>query len=155
MRGRERLLQTDTCCWLAGISHRSCTTGWVTQHLSLFICTESLSCSVVSDSLLTQWTTASQAPVWDSPGNSTGVGCLPLLQRIFLIQGWNPCLPRCGQILSYPSRQGSPFICDTGVKTPAEGPQHCGCRLCQRFRDICVELASGVVGVGHHPGEDV
>ena len=29
---------------------------------------------------------------WDSPGKITGVGCLFLLQRIFLTQGLNPCL---------------------------------------------------------------
>ena len=29
---------------------------------------------------------------WDSPGKNSGVGCHALLQRIFLIQGSNPCL---------------------------------------------------------------
>ena len=29
---------------------------------------------------------------WDSPGKNTGVGCHALLQGIFSIQGWNPCL---------------------------------------------------------------
>ena len=31
---------------------------------------------------------------WDSPSKNTGVGCHALLQRIFLTQGWNPCLLR-------------------------------------------------------------
>ena len=29
---------------------------------------------------------------WDSLGKDTGVGCHLLLQGIFWIQGWNPCL---------------------------------------------------------------
>ena len=32
---------------------------------------------------------------WVSPGQSTGVGCLSLLQEIFAIQGSNPGLPNC------------------------------------------------------------
>ena len=36
---------------------------------------------------------------WNSPGQNTGVGSLSLLKRIFLIQGSNPGLPHCGQIL--------------------------------------------------------
>ena len=37
---------------------------------------------------------------WDSPGkNSPGVGCHVLLQSIFLIQGFNPCLLHYKQIL--------------------------------------------------------
>ena len=35
---------------------------------------------------------------WDSPGNSTGVGGYALLQGIFPIQEWNPCLLHCKQI---------------------------------------------------------
>ena len=36
------------------------------------------------------WTVACQAPLWDSPGKNTGVGCYGLLQEIFLTQGLNP-----------------------------------------------------------------
>ena len=36
---------------------------------------------------------------WNSPGQNTGVGSLPLLQGIFPIQGSNPGLPHCRQIL--------------------------------------------------------
>ena len=46
---------------------------------------------------------------WDFPGNSTGVDCHFLLQRIFLTQGWNPGLPHCRQTLYRLSHQGSPM----------------------------------------------
>ena len=36
---------------------------------------------------------------WNSPGKDTGVGGHSLLQGIFLIQGSNPGLPHCRQIL--------------------------------------------------------
>ena len=41
---------------------------------------------------------------WNFPGNSTGVGCHYLLQRIFPTQGSNPRLPHCKQdaLLSEP-----------------------------------------------------
>ena len=35
----------------------------------------------------TSWTVACQAPLWDSPGKNTGVGCYFLLQGIFPTQG--------------------------------------------------------------------
>ena len=44
----------------------------------------------------------------DSPGKSTGVGCL--LQGIFPTQGLNPGLPHCRRILYRLSHQGSPRI---------------------------------------------
>ena len=46
---------------------------------------------------------------WDSPDKHTGVDCHALLQGIFPIQGWNPGLPHCRQIL-YHLSQGSPGI---------------------------------------------
>ena len=46
---------------------------------------------------------------WDFPGNSTGVDCHFLLQRIFPNQGLNPGLPHCRQTLYHLSHQGSPF----------------------------------------------
>ena len=46
------------------------------------------------------WTVAYQAPLpWDFPGKNTGVGCCALLQKIFPIQGLNPHLLHCRQIL--------------------------------------------------------
>ena len=47
---------------------------------------------------------------WNSPGQKTGVGSHSLLQGIFPIQGSNPGLPHCGQILYQLSHQGSPRI---------------------------------------------
>ena len=42
------------------------------------------------------------------PGKNIGVGCHSLLQVIFLIQGSNPGLLHCRQILYHLSHQGSP-----------------------------------------------
>ena len=60
---------------------------------------ESESCSVVSD----------YSP-WNSPGQSTGVGSLSLLQGIFSTQGSNSGLPHCRQILYQLSHKESPGI---------------------------------------------
>ena len=72
--------------------------------------TESESCSVVSNSL---WPHELQ-PIrllcpWDSPGKNTRVGCHFLLQGIFQIQGSNPGLLHCRQILYHLSCLGSPI----------------------------------------------
>ena len=67
---------------------------------------ESESRSVVSDCL---WSYGLYSP-WNSPGQKTGVGSHSLLQGIFPIQGSNPGLPHCGQILYQLSHQGSPRI---------------------------------------------
>jgi len=57
--------------------------------------------SVVSD-YVTLWTVGHQACVsWNSPGNSSGVGCHALLQRLFPTQGSNPGLLHCKHILGY------------------------------------------------------
>ena len=47
---------------------------------------------------------------WDSPAQNTGVDSLSLLQGIFPIQGSNPCLPHCRQILYQLSHKGSPIM---------------------------------------------
>ena len=47
--------------------------------------------------LATPWTVACQAPLWDSPGKNTGVGCHFLLQGIFPTQESNPSLLHCRQ----------------------------------------------------------
>jgi len=44
----------------------------------------------------------------DSPGKNTGLGCHFLLQGIFPIQGSNPGLLHCRQILYLLSHQGNP-----------------------------------------------
>ena len=68
----------------------------------LFVC---VSRSVVSNSA-TLWTVAHQAPLsMGFAGKNTGVGCHFLLQGIFLIQGSNPALLHCRQILYCLSHQ--------------------------------------------------
>ena len=44
---------------------------------------------------------------WNSPGQTTGVGSIFLLQGIFSTQGSHPGLPHCRQILYQLSQQGS------------------------------------------------
>ena len=46
--------------------------------------------------------------LWSSPGQSTGVGSLSLLEGIFPTQGSNPGLPCCRRILHQLSHKGSP-----------------------------------------------
>ena len=62
------------------------------------------SCSVVSDFLRPY---GLYSP-WNSPGQTTGVGSLSLLQGIFPTQGSNPGLLHCRWILCQLSYQGSP-----------------------------------------------
>ena len=71
---------------------------------------ESVSCSVVSDSLRAHglWPTRLLCP-WDSPGKNTAVGCHFLLQGNFPTQGSNLGFLHCRQILYRLSHQGSPF----------------------------------------------
>ena len=47
---------------------------------------------------------------WNSPGETTGVGSLSLLQGIFPTQGFNSGLLRCRWILYQLSHKGSPRI---------------------------------------------
>ena len=56
-----------------------------------------------SDSL---WPHGLYSP-WTSPGQNTGMGSRSLLQGIFPIQGSNPCLPHCRQILYQLSHKGN------------------------------------------------
>ena len=64
----------------------------ISYFLLVFCMLSHLSCVCL---FATLWTVARQAPLsWDSPGKSTGVRCLALLQGIFLTQGLNLCLLR-------------------------------------------------------------
>ena len=84
--------------------------AYISRHLWLIpVVTES--CSVVSDSLQPRglWPARLLCP-WNSPGRSTSVGSLSLLQGIFPTQGSNPGLPHCRQILYCLSHQGSPVV---------------------------------------------
>ena len=51
---------------------------------------------------------------WDSPGQSTGVRSLSLLQGVFRTQGSNPGLPHCRRILYQPSHKESPNSSGSG-----------------------------------------
>ena len=55
----------------------------------------------------------------DSPHKNTGVGCRAFLQGFFTIQGSNPGLPHCRQILYQLSHQGSPTISKLVKNLPA------------------------------------
>ena len=71
-------------------------------------CDKCVSHSVMSDSLrLRGLYPARILGPWDFPGKNTGVGCLFLLQGIFLAQKSKPGLPCCTQILYCLSHQGS------------------------------------------------
>ena len=69
-------------------------------------CSESVSRSVVSDSLRPH---GLYSP-GNSPGQNTGMGSLSLLQGIFPTQGSNPGLPHCRWILYQLSHKGSPNL---------------------------------------------
>ena len=68
---------------------------------------ESVSCSVVSNSLQAHGLWPVRLCPWNSPGENTGVGCHSLLQGIFLTQGLNLGLLHCRQIPYYLSHQGN------------------------------------------------
>ena len=68
-------------------------------------------CLVVSDSCdPVDCSPPGSSVVGDSPGKNTGVGCHALLQGVFPIQGSNPGLLHCRQILYHLSPQGSPGV---------------------------------------------
>ena len=76
---------------------------------------KSVSRSVVSDSLRAceLWPASLLCP-WNSPGKNTGMGSHSFLQEIFLIQGSNPGLLHCRQILYCLSHQGNPILTESG-----------------------------------------
>ena len=77
------------------------------------LCLWVLSLSVVSDSFWPHGLQPTRSSVHgDSPGKSTGVGCHALFLGIFPIQGSNPGLPHCRQILYHLSHLGGllPFL---------------------------------------------
>ena len=60
---------------------------------------------------------------WNSPGKSTGVSSLSLLQGILPTQGSNPGLPHCRWILCQLSHKGSPKILSHSVMSDSLQPQ--------------------------------
>ena len=55
------------------------------------------------------WQHHEQYSPWNSPGQTTRVGSLSLLQEIFQTQGQNPGLPHCRPILYQLSHKRSPL----------------------------------------------
>ena len=76
----------------------ACTVLWLVTQSCLTLCNP-MDCSLPGSSAH-----------GDSPGQNTRVGCCVLLQGIVPMQGSNPGLPRCRQILYHLSHQGSPRI---------------------------------------------
>ena len=75
---------------------------------SLAVKNESVSCSVVFDSLRPRGLKPTKLLCpWNYPGKNTGVGCDFLLQGIFLTQGSHSGLLHCRQILYHLSDWGS------------------------------------------------
>ena len=76
----------------------------------------------------------------DSPGKNTGVGCHALLKGIFPIQGSNPGLLHCRQILYHLSHQGSPRILEWVAYPLSRGSSwhrnqtRLSCTACLSFR---------------------
>ena len=93
-------------CWRE-ISHRNLYVLSDCCNNGIFIFYNSVSCSLAK-LFATLWTIACQAPLsMDFPVKNTAVGCLSLLQGIFLTQALNPGLLHCRQILYHLSHQGS------------------------------------------------
>ena len=71
---------------------------------------ESVSCSVVSDSLRPHGLLPARLLwPWDSSGKNTGVGCHSLLQGVFWAEGSNPGLLYWRQILYSLRHRGAPL----------------------------------------------
>ena len=83
----------------------------MTFPLWLFFESESVSCSIMFDSLRPHelWPTRLLHPL-NFPGKNTGVGCHFLLQEIFLTQGSNPGLLHCKQTLYHLSHRERPWL---------------------------------------------
>ena len=90
----NKVLGVLPCPWFTG-SHSG--PSWVSRQI---ITKVTQSCPTLCD--------PKDYSPWDSPGKSTGVGSLSLLQGIFPTQGSNLGLPQCGQILYQLSHRGSP-----------------------------------------------
>ena len=76
---------------------------------------------------VTPWTIAHQAPLWDSPGKNTGVGCHFLLQGIFLTKGpgslASPAL--AGGFFSTSATCGAPRHWHSALQVPGQRLHKC------------------------------
>ena len=82
---------------------------WLLRHnVSCVLCLATQLCPALCDPM---HCSPPGSPVHgDSPGKSTGVGCHALLRGISPVQGSNPGLPSCRQILYCLSHQESPNV---------------------------------------------
>ena len=102
-RGGKWQNKTAFCCYLCRQAHL------YTVALNIKVKSESVGRSVLFDSMQPhELQPARLLCPWNSPGKSTGVGSHSLLQGIFPIQGSNPGLLHCRQILYHLNHQGSP-----------------------------------------------
>ena len=95
------------CHSLQRIFPTPCAVLYLVTQSCLTLC-DSMVCSPPGSSVLD-----------DSPGKNAGVVRYALPQGIFPIQGSNPGLLHCRQILYHLSHQGSPFPTYTGSQSPA------------------------------------
>ena len=93
--GSEQVLVLPLSLW--GLLGSYLTSPWLCVRVQscLTLC-DPLACSLLGSSVH-----------GDSPGKNIGVGCHALLQGISPVQGSNPGLPHCRQILYHLSLQGS------------------------------------------------
>ena len=99
--------------------------NWRKLTMTTKVKVKSVSCSAVSNSLQPYGLAVRLLCPWSPPGKSTGMGCHALLQGISPIQGLNPGLLHCRQILYNLSHQGSP---------------NNGCVLCAKSFLLCLTL---------------
>ena len=97
---RTRLATTLALSWVTPVLTHS-RTLILRAHLS-FLVKDAQLCPSLCD--------PRDSSPWNSPGQNTGVGSLPILQGIFPTQGSNPGLLHRRQILSRLSHQGSPHL---------------------------------------------
>ena len=93
------------CLYIGGHGSRAFSLWWFYQSGPSTSVKWSESHSVMSNSLRPN---GLYSP-WNSPGQTTGVGSLSILQGIFPTQGSNPGLPHCMWILYQLSHKGRPF----------------------------------------------
>ena len=93
---------------------------------------------------------------WHSPGQNTGVGSLSLLQGIFSIQGLNPGLLHCRQILYQLRHKWSPRILEwvacpfsrgtsQGSSLEPGGSQELGCALGSNWHHCSTQAPSSML----------
>ena len=119
---RTRLATTLALSWVTPVLTHSCTVI-LRAHLS-FLVKDAQLCPSLCNPM--------DSSPWNSPGQNTGVGSLPILQGIFPTQGSNPGLLHRRQIISQLSHQGIPVFSNHALNSVRDGwsfPAAGGCRL--------------------------